>query len=195
MRKPEAGLGKENVEKNKYRKGLLDMMFGGIMAMQEHDIMSMNLSMDSSSTSSSSSQLPFSATGHNSLDGSSMPFLDNNFEMASMVGATNGFLQAPGGCATEMGMRMIMEERLSYGSLEAQRSMEVEREVLCLPHEEMNNRSNFDEYLGTNEQNLNVEEMFGDMGSHGQVQESLKMGNEWDLESFMLDISSFPHFL
>ncbi|XP_023525825.1 transcription factor MYB46-like [Cucurbita pepo subsp. pepo] len=173
----------------------LDMMFGGIMAMQEHDIMSMNMSMDSSSTSSSSSQLPFSATGHNSFDGSSIPFLDNNFEMASMVGATNGFLQAPGGCATEMGMRMIMEERLSYGSLEAQRSMELEREVLCLPHEEMNNRSNFDEYLGTNDQNLNVEEMFGDMGSHGQVQESLKMGNEWDVESFMQDISSFPHFL
>lgn len=169
------------------------------MAMQEHDIMSMNMSMDSSSTSSSSSQLPFSATGHNSFDGSSMPFLDNHFEMASMAGNTNGFLQAP---LTEMGMGMrSMEERFRYGSLEAQRSMELEREVLCVPHEEMNhpplmnNRSSFDQYLGTNEQNLNVEEMFGDMGSHGQLQESLKMGNEWDLESFMQDISSFPHFL
>ncbi|CAK9322391.1 unnamed protein product [Citrullus colocynthis] len=178
----------------------LDMMFGGIMATQEHDIMSMNMSMDSSSTSSSSSQLPFSATGHNSFDSSSMPFLDNNFEMASVAGATNGFLQAP---LTDMGMGMgmRMEERFSYGNLEAQRSMELERDVLCLPHEEMmnpplmNNRSNFDQYLGTNEQNMNVEEMFGDMGSHGQLQESLKMGNEWDLESFMQDMSSFPHFL
>lgn len=119
-----------------------------------------------------------------------------------MAGAANGFLQAPGGCLAEvgMGMEMRMEERFSYGSLEAQRSMEMERDVACLPHEEMNyplmnSRGNFDQYLGTNEQNLNVEEIFGDMGSHGQLQESLKMGNEWDLESFMQDIPSFPHFL
>ncbi|KAG6581578.1 Transcription factor MYB46, partial [Cucurbita argyrosperma subsp. sororia] len=184
-----------------------DMMYGGIMAMQEHDIMSMNISMDSSSTSSSSSQLPFSATGSSSFDGSSMAFVDNNFQMASVAEATNGFLQAPGGggggggCLTEMGMRM--EERFRYGCLEGERSMEIEREVVCVPHEEMmnhpplmNNKSSFGQYVGTNEQNLDVEEMFGDMGSHGHLQDSLKMGNnEWDLESFMQDISSLPHFL
>ncbi|KAI4333139.1 hypothetical protein L6164_017980 [Bauhinia variegata] len=171
-------------------------VLGGMMPINEHDLMTM--CMDSSSSSSPSSIQSMQAMAFaDQFDPFSM--LNNRYDMVNAASFTD-----MSSCLTQVGMvdglygdygmlepnKMGLERDLSLPPLE---SRSIEENSAPIDVKSHNNHFNNSCFNNTDHQiqnhNSKVEDLFG-FGNHGQG-ENLRMG-EWDLEGLMQDISSFP---
>ncbi|KAL2951208.1 hypothetical protein AAZX31_19G034600 [Glycine max] len=183
-------------------------VMGGIMSMNEHDLMTM--CMDSSSSTSSSSCMQ-SMHATNMVLTNPFPLLPNNrYDM--MTGATGFLDNMAAACLTQVGM-VDHDHGVVHGTLEPNktrlgsdfslpplesRSIEDNSSTPIDHVKSHNNNNHFKNSCFNNtdhyhhiqsSNNVVVEDLFG-FGNHGQG-ENFRMG-EWDLEGLMQDISYFP---
>ncbi|XP_057495738.1 transcription factor MYB83-like [Actinidia eriantha] len=166
-----------------------NVMGSGIMYMQDHDNIS-TLCMDSSSSSSSSS---FYANCFNPF-----PLLENNFDLTNTTDLFDFSTCLPQGGIREGHFG-------NYGNFEGGvMGLESGHDTLVPLQDNRglmensniggNDHENFGKKINTNNfhngEGIKVEDMFG-VGNHWQG-ENLKMG-EWDLETLLENVSSFPY--
>ncbi|OIV98972.1 hypothetical protein TanjilG_29375 [Lupinus angustifolius] len=171
-------------------------ILGGIMPINEHDLITMCMDC-STSTSSSSMQSMVSA---DQFDPFSMLIKNNHYDMTNV---SAGFHEiAP--CMNQVGM--VERHHGNYGILEPNNKMGLLEREFSLPTLESRNieensalidvKSHNNHFTNSCFNNINriqsskVEDLFG-FGNHGHRVENLTMG-EWDLECLMQDIFSFP---
>ncbi|RDX83636.1 hypothetical protein CR513_35424, partial [Mucuna pruriens] len=170
-----------------------DDVMGGIMAMNEHDLMTM--CMDSSSSTSSSSMHAMVLTDQQ-FD--PFPLLSNRYDMTGAA----GFLDNMAACLTQVGMVDHDGVHGGYGTmLEPNKTGLLESDFSLPPLESTsinednsstpidvkthNNHfkntcfNNTDHHHIQSSNNVGVEDLFG-FGNHGQG-ENFRMG-EWDFE-------------
>ncbi|CAK7330789.1 unnamed protein product [Dovyalis caffra] len=176
-----------------------DHVIGNIMPMHDHDIMT--LCMDSSSSSSISMQGmvtcnqfdPFSML-NNRYDVTAAASLLDTSTCLAQVGMGDGFYGDHYGIL-ESNKKMRLESDLSLPPLES-RSIEENNAVSNnrIGMESNNNNNNNNHFDNTcfnhTDQRFKVEDMLG-LENHWQG-ENLRMGDQWDLEGLMENISSFP---
>ncbi|XP_027343049.1 transcription factor MYB83 [Abrus precatorius] len=175
-------------------------VMGGMMAMNEHDLMTMCMD-SSSSTSTSSMQSMHAMVLADQFD--PFPLLSNRYDMTGAA----GFPDNMAACLTQVGMvddgvhgdycgilepnKMGLESDFSLPPLES-RSIE-DNSSIPIDVKSHNNHFNNSCFNNTDHQiqssNDNVEDLFG-FENHGQG-ENLRMG-EWDFEGLMQDMSYFP---
>ncbi|KAK7243568.1 hypothetical protein RIF29_38371 [Crotalaria pallida] len=169
-------------------------VLGGILPINEHELMTMCID-SSSSTSSSSMQSMHAMVLTDQFD--PFPMLTNRYDM---TGATDNFPDMHA-CLNHVGMvdglhgdygilepnKMGLESDFNLPSLE---SKSIENNSAPINVKSHNNHFNNICFNNTEQiQNSNVEDLFG-FGNHGQG-ENFRMG-EWDLDGLMQDISYFP---
>ncbi|GFZ00435.1 myb domain protein 83 [Actinidia rufa] len=162
-------------------------MGAGIMYVQDHENIA-TLCMDSSSSSSSSS---FHANRFNPF-----PLLENNFDFMSTTDLFDFSICLPQGGIREghlgdygnfEGGGMGLESDHPLVPLQDNRGFMVNNNIGGNDHENFGNKINTNNFH--NGEGIQVEDMFG-VGNHWQG-ENLKMG-EWDLESLLENVASFP---
>ncbi|CAL0303436.1 unnamed protein product [Lupinus luteus] len=171
---------------------------GGIMPINEHDLMTMYMDSSTSTSSSSMQSMVFAEQ----FDPFSMLINNNHYDMTN-VSASFPDIIPP--CMNQVGMveghhgnyeilelnnkMELLERDFSLPPLEGRRSIEDNNALIDVKSH--NNHFNNSCFNNTNQiQSTKVEELFG-FGNDGQCVENLKMG-EWDFEGLMQDISSFP---
>ncbi|ESW23429.1 hypothetical protein PHAVU_004G046000 [Phaseolus vulgaris] len=183
-------------------------VMGGIMPMNEHDLMTM--CMDSSSSTSSSSMHSMQANMALTDQFDPFPLLSNRYDMTT--GAA-GFLDNMAACLTQVGMadhddgvvhgdygalepnKMGLESDFSLPPLESRSNIEDNSTTPIDVKTHNNNHfknscfNNTDLHIQTSN-NVVAEDMFGFGNHHGQG-ENFRMG-EWDFEGLMQDMSYFP---
>ncbi|KAI4323402.1 hypothetical protein L6164_023012 [Bauhinia variegata] len=167
-------------------------VLGGIMPINEHDLMAMCMDSSSSSSSSSMQAMVFA----NQLDPFSM--LNNRYDMANAASFAD-----MSACLSQVGMvdglygdygmiepnKMGLERDLSLPPLESRSIEDNGAPIDVKSHNNHINNSCFNNTDQIQNHNSKVEDLFG-FGNHGQG-ENFRMG-EWDFEGLMQDISSFP---
>ncbi|KAK7283883.1 hypothetical protein RIF29_13631 [Crotalaria pallida] len=181
-------------------------VLGGIMPINEHDLMTM--CMDSSTSTSSSSMQSMVFTEQ--FDPFSNMLIDIHYDMnvvsqgfhdiippscmsTTQVGMVEGHNGNYGILETSNNKMVLLERDLSLPPLES-RSIDEDNSASIDDHVKSHNNNHFNNSCFNNTdhiiQSSKAEELFG-FGNHGQGVENLKMG-EWDLEGLMQDISSYP---
>lgn len=163
----------------------VDVLAGGIISFQEHELL--NSCMDFSTTSSSSMQ----TTGNYHFD--PFPPIDNNYDITGTTGLFNVST-----CVAQVGIgdgyfgdygilepyMMGLENDLSIPALES-RVVEGSNDVEFM-FDKKTNDNNF-----INSESIKVEDVIG-FGNHWQEGENLRMG-ELDWEGLLANVSSSPY--
>ncbi|CAJ1947256.1 unnamed protein product [Sphenostylis stenocarpa] len=179
-------------------------VMGGIMPMNEHDLMTM--CMDSSSSTSSSSMQSMHANMALTDQFDPFPLLSNRYDMTGAAGFLDNNMAAclnhnddgvvHGGYGALDPNKMGLESDFSLPPLESRSIEDNSSTPIDVKTHNNNNHFKNSSFNNTDHHhhiqtsnNVVVEDLFG-FGNHGQG-ENFRMG-EWDFEGLMQDMSYFP---